>query len=384
MNKYINQLKGFSKGVLYNLKGWRTNRKIVVIESDDWGGERTPTKSVYDNLLHKGLKVDLCPFSKFDSLESSSDLEALFKVLSKTRDKHGRPAVFTANFNLANPDFNKIKESKFSEYSYIEYRAVLNKYGRNGNVLDSIRQGIDAGVFFPQNHSREHISTHIWLEELKNGNKGLLLGFDHEVYGLSRVTSNDIKKYHLASQLFRDEKEKEYVAKAMEDSVKLFNELFGFKPLSFIAPVYTWNRENEIMMRQNGIKLIQSSHFQNKFEVAASNSLTRTFRVLGETNSDNQIYLVRNCVFEPAITPQNNNVTQCLKEINMAFIMNKPAIISTHRLNYIGSLSEVNRTSNLKMLNELLTGIKKMWPDVEFMSNVELGKIIANEKGITI
>ena len=36
---------------LLNILGWRTKRHIVVIESDDWGSIRMPSKKVYDKLL---------------------------------------------------------------------------------------------------------------------------------------------------------------------------------------------------------------------------------------------------------------------------------------------------------------------------------------------
>ena len=32
---------------LLSIPGWRTNRHIVVIESDDWGSIRMPSKEVY-------------------------------------------------------------------------------------------------------------------------------------------------------------------------------------------------------------------------------------------------------------------------------------------------------------------------------------------------
>jgi hypothetical protein len=36
---------------LANLPGWCTNRKIVVIESDDWGSIRMPSLTIFENLL---------------------------------------------------------------------------------------------------------------------------------------------------------------------------------------------------------------------------------------------------------------------------------------------------------------------------------------------
>ena len=100
---------------LLNVPGWRTNRHIVVIESDDWGSIRMPSKEVYDRLLNSGYRVDLCHFSDFDSLETGADLTNLFEVLDSVRDSRNHPAVLTANCVVANPDFDRIKACNFEE-----------------------------------------------------------------------------------------------------------------------------------------------------------------------------------------------------------------------------------------------------------------------------
>jgi len=38
-----------------NIPGWRTNRKIIVIESDDWGSIRT-LLNVFENFLFRTTK----------------------------------------------------------------------------------------------------------------------------------------------------------------------------------------------------------------------------------------------------------------------------------------------------------------------------------------
>ena len=40
-----------------NLPGWRTNRKIVVIESDDWGSIRMPSLTIFEKFALKGLDL---------------------------------------------------------------------------------------------------------------------------------------------------------------------------------------------------------------------------------------------------------------------------------------------------------------------------------------
>ena len=47
---YLNKLKSIAGRHLVNSKGWRTNRKIVVLESDDWGAIRMSSKEAFDKL----------------------------------------------------------------------------------------------------------------------------------------------------------------------------------------------------------------------------------------------------------------------------------------------------------------------------------------------
>ena len=86
-----------------------------------------------------------------------------------------------------------------------------------------------------------------------------------------------------------------------------------------------------------------------------------------------QKYTVRNAFFEPSLRSKNfDNVKNCLLQIENAFFWKKPAIISSHRVNYIGRINKKNRQSNLIMLKELLSQIIRKWPEVEFLSSDEL------------
>ena len=62
------------KKIITNIQGWKTNRKIIVIESDDWGSIRMPSKEVYNKSINNGYKVDLNPYERYDSLASEEDL----------------------------------------------------------------------------------------------------------------------------------------------------------------------------------------------------------------------------------------------------------------------------------------------------------------------
>ena len=66
---------------LLNIPGWRTKRHIVVIESDDWGAIRMPSKKVYEKLLSEGYRVDLNKYEKNDSLATGKDIQILMAII---------------------------------------------------------------------------------------------------------------------------------------------------------------------------------------------------------------------------------------------------------------------------------------------------------------
>jgi hypothetical protein len=97
----------------------------------------------------------------------------------------------------------------------------------------------------------------------------------------------------------------------------------------------------------------------------------------GQKNKTGLTYITRNCFFEPGQPGQDWN-DSCLSEISTAFMWRKPAIICSHRVNYIGALYEDNRKNGLAQLSLLLRSIMKSWPDTEFITSAELGEIISN------
>lgn len=60
--------------------------------------------------------MDSNRFDKFDTLESNEDLEKLFDILLSFKDHNGNHPVITAVTNIANPEFDKIRENNFEHY----------------------------------------------------------------------------------------------------------------------------------------------------------------------------------------------------------------------------------------------------------------------------
>ena len=66
---------------ILNYKGTKTPRKLIAIESDDWGSIRMPSKDVFAALKKQQIPVNYCDYFQNDSLASEDDLLALFVIL---------------------------------------------------------------------------------------------------------------------------------------------------------------------------------------------------------------------------------------------------------------------------------------------------------------
>ena len=170
---------------LKNLPGWRTGRKIVVIESDDWGSIRMPSRLVYKKLLNAGLDLnggDGLRYSLYDSLESSSDLELLYEVLILFKRFNNASAVITANSVVANPDFVKIRENDFQQYYYEPVTETIKKYKGSETTINLWKEGISNRVFVPQFHGREHLNISVWMNALRAKDNETLMAFNEGMW----------------------------------------------------------------------------------------------------------------------------------------------------------------------------------------------------------
>lgn len=379
MGKKLNDIRSYLSANLINWRGWKTNRKIVVIESDDWGSIRMPSKKVYQRCLNNGIKVDNSPYCKYDSLASEQDLDYLFSVLNKHFDSNGSPAVLTANCVVANPDFDKIRRNNYQAYEYECISETFKKYPNHSNCLTLWKDGKNIGVFHPQFHGREHLNINLWLNFLKNRHPQFCAAFEDRFWGLS----NDVIDGHAISiQASFDAMEQKEIfghSEIILDGVKIFQKLFGYKSKSFIANNFIWSPDIEPALKKGGVRYIQGMKYQ-KMPLLNSKKREMLRHHVGDRNVTGQLYLIRNCIFEPTQSnPNFDNVGHCLKQIRNAFSWNKPAIIMSHRLNYVGFLDEKNRNQNLGKLDMLLGNIKRLWPEVEFLTSDELGTVIEND-----
>lgn len=361
---------------LSNAAGWRTNRKIVVIESDDWGSVRTRSKDDYDAMLANGLAVDRSNFTKYDALESNNDLENLFQLLSKHKDSTGRHPVITPMCIPANPDFKRIEASDFRKYYYETFVETSKGYPQHDKVGELWQTGIKERLFVPQLHGREHLNVARWMNALESGDEGLMLAFKHQSFGASFYKGKCLPE-HLAA--FDPDTPEDILAyeQILKDAGDLFKGLCGYFPQHFIASNSSEPKSLEKTLKEIGVQYLTRYKIQRY--PLGNGKFTTQFNWLGKRNKLGQIYLTRNSGFEPSDPSKNDWVNSCLKEVSNAFAWRKPAIISSHRVNYVGYLEPKNAANGLKQLDILLFQITSHWPNVEFMTSVELGNLIAEK-----
>ncbi len=360
-----------------NIPGWSTNRKIVIIESDDWGSIRMSSKQNRDNLIKHGFSFDGQHYNMLDQLESNDDLTALFEVLCKYKDATNRNPVITAVSIVGNPDFERIEKENFQTYYFEPFTDTLKQYPNHDRVVELYRNGMNERLFCPVFHGREHLNVQRWMKALKVGNESVLKTFKYKTTGVHLGINNEFLGDFQAAYDLDIPEDVIYLETVLKEGLELFEKIWNYKSAYFVPTNRPFNNSLEKTLYENGIQYILSERVQK--EPLGNMNFKTHLRFLGMKNKYKQTYLTRNVQFEPSSFEHNFNyqpVEKCLRDIERAFRWGKPATIITHRVNYIGGIDENNRSRNLKFLGNLILRIILKWPDVEFMTSPELGNLI--------
>ena len=324
-----------------------------------------------ESLVKKGLIINN-RFDQYDSLETNEDLELLFEVLTKYKDHNGNHPCITAVTNVANPDFKKIKESDFQEYHYETIASTYLRYPDSDRVLNLTHEGIHNKIFIPQSHGREHVQVNWWMEELQNKDSFASKFFDHEFFFLyNSLLKNNYRGRDIVAAfdvLTQDDLDSQIII--AKDSLIIFDNLFGFKSKIFTPPALFYNPQIEEIIKREGIDWIDVGRL---FKVPQTDGTEKwQFNYLGRKKKSGLKVLVRNAMFESNISQSESAVDRCLYDIEQAFKLRQPAIISNHRACFTGRIDDNNRRKGLFELDLLFSRIVKKWPDVEFISINEL------------
>ena len=360
----------------FNWRSVKTNARILVIESDDWGSLRTESLAQRDLLDSIGTDVQKNRYVQLDGLANEDDLSALFETLSTVKNNQGNSPVLTANVCTANPDFDKIQAEGYENFHFEPFFKTIHRKDKGKAVLKLWEEGRAKSLFHPQLHGREHLHALGWLAELRNGNKDLLKAFELETWGIpyKAIIQQRRENLQAALDLYHLPNEEEFQAEWLKDSAKIFEDFFGYKSRSFIPPAYVWHSRINQTLQEIGVESLQGIKLQYQ---PKKKGYKRKMRYMGEKDHKHQIrYFPRNVFFEPSLLPNKDWHSETLSGIEKAFANKQPAIIGSHRINFIGKLEESNRTRNLKTLKAILNEVVKKYPDVQFVSSDRLLEFI--------
>lgn len=367
-------LKAYLAKKYIQLKSWKTQEKIVVIESDDWGSERTRDKEALKQLLLIHPVIEQDRFTRLDSIATVEDLSLLFEVLTSVKDSKSNYPKLTANVCTGNPNFDKIYSAGFSEFHFEPFYETIRRRPNGEDVLDLWKSGYEQKIFIPQLHGREHVHALAWLEELRNGNENLIKAFEHSSWGIPYMRSGRQRRRNLMAALdvYGFDGEKAFQDEWIIESAAIFKSYFGYASKTFIPPAYIWHSRIFTAIKTAGIEAVQGMPLQYEPALKGGNECKKRLHINGSLSDNGIMRLARNASFEPALAPDKDWVDICLNGVRNAFYRGQPAIICSHRINFIGSLDHNNRNTNLINLKKILAELVKQFPDVIFMSSDEL------------
>lgn len=344
-----------------NLPGWRTKRKPVVFISDDWGDNRIRSEDDYHKLIESGIPVDKSIHTKYGALASQSDLYNLFEILTRFKDKTGRNVVITPFVIMTNPDFDKIRSDRFEKYHYEIFTETIKNSYRGEETLKAWEDGIEAGIFLPELHGREHFNVPQWLKFLKMGDKNLLKAFE---FHYSYLRTYDMKVNPVYAFYFDNQNDFEFLNESLKDGVRLFQETFKRNPTVFNPPNGMFHNMFYKQLAESGIQSVNTKHF--RLQPDTRGGITRKHFRFGHVSDEGIIHFVSNCAFEPA-SWDYKGIGKTLKQVEVAFNCGKPALINTHRVNFIGSRNKSVSNKSLTELALLIQAMINKWPDIEFL-----------------
>jgi hypothetical protein len=341
---------------LYHWSQWRCLEPVVVFESDDWGLERRPCSEFLRAYGEPSSWAE-------EQLETPEDLAGLYDVLDNHRDSAGRPACFTANFIVGNPDFDAISRDRFTHYYDIPI-------GQDERLKKKWLEGMERRVLYPQYHGRTHFWPEAWLRDLRDNVPGAREMFNERYHGGIALLKKHGWRYHSEYTDWKtgEQREEDELRDWLKVGTDYFLQLFGYFPRSTIASHFVLTPEFARAWHAIGGQFIQGTGY--RIVRRSDGRMHVVTHALGERSPEGLLLTRRTAKFEPRLEESNYDVDSALREVEHCFRSNIPVIIDTHRINYTGRW----RNDSLKSLDSFLRGLQKYKP--RFLTSVEIGEAI--------
>ena len=320
---------GFLFGGPRSAVSWQSLRAIA-IESDDWGlAGFVPHRDSWNDLDRTRLNPG--PFPQvywLSTLEDSSMVGRLNRILASHLGRDGHPAVFQPNYVMSS------LSRSGDRWLRHDLPDLPPGYRRPG-LWQAVGEGINGGTWYPEFHAT-------WHYDPDKRKQGALDGDFAQT-----VTRRDIMLFpgsERARELgaWRNIQDLE---NELDRSLEVFESIFGREVHSVIAPDYHWDARIENMWSSRNLRVIQGKREQINADWGSGKS-GRLRKYLGRhwdrLRHPERIYLERNCRLEPVQAPDPESVVrQCAAETRQAWAAGEPAIVESHRINFAHTDSSV-------------------------------------------
>jgi hypothetical protein len=329
--------------------------KVVCFESDDWGccawapdEYALQRVSALREVRAYWQSRRLWPWID-GSLETPDDVRCLCDFLERFTGGDGRPAVFTPCYIVGNPDFERIAADNLGAYYDITIDQGVPSRWERGDFVGAAREGYERRVWRPEYHARlHHTQPHLWLQAVRDGNPEAGALFEEQMFQCSERVG-EYEEMDEATQ-------REWVGGGIE----AFERAFGCRPYCGINGDAT--EVTEGIWQEMGIKA----------------RLNRWQHRMGQRSPHGDaVYLRRNARLEPLGLDDEyaqSGFTRCWWEVRRAWEACEPAVISTHRKNYVSFVAEQQRQGYMQ-LEQLLVAIAESAPDTAYLTSTEIAQL---------
>jgi hypothetical protein len=333
--------------------------RAVVLESDDWGFcAWVPDEPAYRALANTpAFRTPAGRVYGRSTLESAADVTKLADVLLSVHGGDGLPPVLQANTVMAAPDFGRVVAPyPPGPLPLVAHPDKPNRWRRPG-LWQAVERAVAAGVWWPELHGLHHVPEHAWLGALRRGDADATQALMYQVTVCEAVE---------ASGEYARSEPGETRMRNLAHAVELFQSGFGRAPLSLCPPDYRWDEALEHEAERLGIAILQGKAEQMR-------PLLRVRRKLLPAKwphvRGNRFYTPPRIAFEPRGEKDGPlGPTATYARVIEEWEKGRPAVISTHRVNYAHleeAWSAQGRAALADLLNRLVADRAVFLTDAE-------------------
>lgn len=304
--------------------------RAVAFHSDDWGlCGFVPDAGALDGLDRALLRAGaVLPVYWGSTLEDSAAVADLAAVLAAHRGADGLPPVWQPNYIVSSLALAAGDGAPAPVWRRHDLPDLPPPYARPG-LWRAVEQAQAAGLWRPELHGSFHYDPDLRRAAVTAG-------------PVAAAAARGVLPFPGSNRAWElgPWRSRETLAAELDGALAVFARLFGRRPASIMAPDYVWDGRCERLWQQRGLAGIQGKREQRNPRWDRLGPAGRLLKAAERTWSrrvqGQRVYLERNCRFEPAQSGDGAaTVEACLREVRAAWARGEPAIVESHRVNFV-------------------------------------------------